>query len=57
VLFINFVLLILSTAILRVIGQQGAAVLVRVMGIILASLAVEIVLTALAVGGWGPAPR
>jgi multiple antibiotic resistance protein len=40
---------------LRVIGQQGAAVLVRVMGIILASLAVEIVLTALAVGDWGPA--
>src|SRR5919106_5379740 len=52
VLFINFVLLILSTAILRVIGQSGAAVLVRVMGIILASLAVEIVLTALAVGAW-----
>jgi hypothetical protein len=44
--------------ILRVIGRQGAAVLVRVMGIILASLAVEIVLTALAVGDWGPlAPR
>jgi multiple antibiotic resistance protein len=57
VLFINFVLLLFSTAILRVIGQSGAAVLVRVMGIILASLAVEIVLTALAVGGWGPAPR
>jgi multiple antibiotic resistance protein len=57
VLFLNFVLLILSTAILRVIGQSGAAVLVRVMGIILASLAVEIVLTALAVGSWGPGPR
>jgi multiple antibiotic resistance protein len=42
---------------LRVIGQQGAAVLVRVMGIILASLAVEIVLTALAVGDWGPARK
>lgn len=57
VLFMNFVLLILSTAILRVIGRSGAAVLVRVMGIVLASLAVEIVLTALAVGSWGPAPR
>jgi multiple antibiotic resistance protein len=57
VLFMNFVLLILSNAILRVIGRQGAAVLVRVMGIILASLAVEIVLSTLAVGGWGPAPR
>ncbi len=44
-----------SDFILRVIGRQGAAVLVRVMGIILASLAVEIVLTALAVGSWGPA--
>jgi multiple antibiotic resistance protein len=43
-----------SDIILRVVGQQGAAVLVRVMGIILASLAVEIVLTALAVGSWGP---
>jgi multiple antibiotic resistance protein len=57
VLFMNFVLLILSNAILRVIGRQGAAVLVRVMGIILASLAVEIVLSTLAVGSWGPAPR
>jgi multiple antibiotic resistance protein len=57
VLFLNFILLILSNAILRVIGRQGAAVLVRVMGIILASLAVEIVLSTLAVGSWGPAPR
>jgi hypothetical protein len=38
--------------ILRVIGRQGASVLVRVMGLILCSLAVEIVLTALDVGGW-----
>jgi multiple antibiotic resistance protein len=57
VLFMNCVLLILSNAILGVIGRQGAAVLVRVMGIILASLAVEIVLSTLAVGSWGPAPR
>jgi multiple antibiotic resistance protein len=57
VLFLTYLLLLFSDAILRVIGRQGAAVLVRVMGIILASLAVEIVLTALAVGAWGPAPR
>jgi multiple antibiotic resistance protein len=52
---VTYIFLRFSDFILRVIGQQGAAVLVRVMGIILASLAVEIVLTALAVGDWGPA--
>jgi len=55
VLLITYIFLRFSDFILRVIGQQGAAVLVRVMGIILASLAVEIVMTALAVGDWGPA--
>ena len=55
VLLVTYICLRFSDVILRVIGQQGAAVLVRVMGIILASLAVEIVLTALAVGSWGPA--
>jgi multiple antibiotic resistance protein len=54
VLFITYVLLICSDAILRVIGRQGASVVVRVMGLILCSLAVEIVLTALGVGGWIP---
>jgi multiple antibiotic resistance protein len=54
VLFITYVLLICSDAILRVIGRQGASVVVRVMGLILCSLAVEIVLTALGVGGWLP---
>ena len=52
VLLVTYIFLRFSDFILRVIGQQGAAVLVRVMGIILASLAVEIVLTALAVGDW-----
>jgi multiple antibiotic resistance protein len=54
VLFITYVLLICSDAILRIIGRQGASVLVRVMGLILCSLAVEIVLTALGVGPWAP---
>jgi len=52
VLFMTYILLLFSEAILRVIGRQGASVLVRVMGLILCSLAVEIVLTALGVGGW-----
>ena len=55
VLFITYMLLLFSDGILRVIGRQGASVLVRVMGLILCSLAVEIVLTALAVGDWGAA--
>ena len=55
VLLLNLVMLLLSNPILRVIGRAGAAVLIRVMGMILASLAVEIVLTALAVGSWKPA--
>jgi multiple antibiotic resistance protein len=54
VLFITYLLLLFSDAILRVIGRQGASVLVRVMGLILCSLAVEIVLTVLGVGGWIP---
>ena len=52
VLFITYMLLLFSDGILRVIGRQGASVLVRVMGLILCSLAVEIVLTALGVGPW-----
>jgi multiple antibiotic resistance protein len=54
VLFLTYLLLLFSDGILRVIGRQGASVLVRVMGLILCSLAVEIVLTALGVGGWTP---
>src|SRR5260370_6829808 len=54
VLFLTYLLLLFSDAILRVIGRQGASVLVPVMGLILCSLAVEIVLTALGVGSWIP---
>jgi multiple antibiotic resistance protein len=52
VLLATYLLLLFSDGILRVIGRQGASVLVRVMGLILCSLAVEIVLTALGVGPW-----
>jgi multiple antibiotic resistance protein len=57
VLLLTYILLLFSDAILRVIGRQGAAILVRVMGIILCSLAVEIVLTTLGVANWAPVPR
>jgi multiple antibiotic resistance protein len=57
VLLLTYILLLFSDAILRIIGRQGAAILVHVMGIILASLAVEIVLTTLAVASWAPVSR
>src|SRR6476660_5913389 len=47
VLVLNYVLLLLSDVILRIIGRQGAAILTRVMGIILTALSVEFVLTGL----------
>ena len=57
VLLLTYVLLLFSDGILRAIGRDGAAILVRVMGIILASLAVEIVLTTLKVADWSPVSR
>jgi len=57
VVLLTHILLLFSDAILRIIGRQGAAILVRVMGIILCSLAVEIVLTTLGVASWAPVSR
>lgn len=47
VLFINFLFMLFATSILRVIGKNGANILVRVMGMILAALSIELVLQAL----------
>ena len=52
VLALNYLLLRASEGILRVIGRQGAAILVRVMGILLAALSVELVMKALSIGSW-----
>jgi len=52
VLGLTYVLLLVSDAILRVIGRPGAAILTRVMGILLAALSVELVLSALSIGSW-----
>jgi multiple antibiotic resistance protein len=52
VLLLTYVLFLLSEAILKVIGRQGASILVRIMGIILASLAVELVMNALSIPPW-----
>jgi len=52
VLAATFVLMLLSGPALRVLGQSGAAILVKVMGMILAALSVELVLRALGVEKW-----
>ncbi len=57
VLALNYVLLLLSDMILRVIGRQGAAILTRVMGIILTALSVEFVLAGLQIGSWATPHR
>jgi len=52
VLAITYLLMLASTQILRVIGTNGAAILVRVMGLILAALSVQLVFEALEIGNW-----
>ena len=52
VLVITYVLFLLSEKVLRVIGAAGASILIRVMGIILAALSVELVMGALGIGVW-----
>jgi multiple antibiotic resistance protein len=47
VLSVTYVLLLSATRIHRMLGNAGAAVLIRVLGLILASLAVELLLQAL----------
>jgi multiple antibiotic resistance protein len=52
VLAITCALMLLSGPILRVLGHNGAAVLIRVMGMILAALSVELVMAALGIEKW-----
>jgi len=52
VLVITYVLFLLSEKVLKVIGRAGASILIRVMGIILAALSVELVMGALGIGVW-----
>jgi len=52
ILAVTYVFMLGATPILRVIGKNGAAILVRVMGMILAALSVELVLGALGLEKW-----
>src|SRR5215471_3322268 len=55
VLLVQYVLLLLAEQVSRVIGKSGANILRRVMGMILASVAVNAVL--LAIGSWVGLPK
>jgi multiple antibiotic resistance protein len=52
VLLITYGFFLASDAILKVIGLQGASILVRVMGLLLAALSVELVMNALSIPPW-----
>lgn len=52
VMAITYVLMLLAEPILKVIGRNGAAILERVMGMILAALAVELIMEAVGVKRW-----
>lgn len=52
VLVVTYVLFLTSEKVLRIIGRAGASILIRVMGIILAALSVELVMSALGIGVW-----
>jgi len=55
VLVITYVLFLFSEKVLRVIGRAGASILIRMMGIILAALSVELVMGGLGIGVWARA--
>ncbi|HCO44058.1 MarC family protein [Immundisolibacter sp.] len=52
VLGMTLILLLLATPIMRVLGQGGASILTRIMGMILAAFSVELVMNALGVERW-----
>ena len=52
ILAVTLLLLLLSGRIIKVIGNNGASILTRIMGMILAALSVELVMNALAIEQW-----
>jgi len=52
VLLCTLILLVFSGAIIRVIGNGGASLLTRIMGMILAALSVEFIMEAIGVSKW-----
>lgn len=52
VLLITCGLMLMAERIFRVIGHNGSAIIIRVMGMILAALSVELIMTALGIQRW-----
>jgi multiple antibiotic resistance protein len=56
ILAITCILMLLAGPVLRVIGRNGAALLERIMGMILSALSIELVMNALGVSHWATFP-
>lgn len=52
VLLITCALMLTADSIFKVIGHNGSAIIVRIMGMILAALSVELIMTAIGVAPW-----
>lgn len=52
ILFLTYLMMILSDKILSLIGKNGALILVKVMGMLLAALSVELIMDAIGVERW-----
>ncbi len=52
VLGCTYVMMLLSDRILRVIGQNGASITIKVMGMLLAALSVELIMEAIGIERW-----
>ena len=52
ILALTMGLMIVGHTLISRLGKNGAAVLIKVMGMLLAALSVELLMTALGVGAW-----
>jgi multiple antibiotic resistance protein len=52
ILLVTLLLLLAANPIFRIIGNNGAAILIRIMGMILASLSIEFIMQALRIPQW-----
>lgn len=52
VLGITYFMMLMSERILKVIGQNGASILIKVMGMLLAALSIELVMEAIGIERW-----